>query len=224
MYGKVKLNKRQIKEDKFTTFMLSTKQQVTDSWQYYVIGFVVIILVISAIVFFQDMQKTQSSDAANLYAKGIVEFRQSNYQNAVLNLQQVLDDYAGTESVELATYMLGKTNLRLRNYPEAIRFFEMYISKYSDDKLKTAASLAGIATAIENQGQLAEAAAKFAEATEAFPDGPLAADYHFSAMRDYLETGDIASAEIHFKSITENFPGSSLVARSTLLFAEKSKR
>lgn len=224
MYGKVKLTKKQIKEDKFTGFMLSAKQQFTDSWQYYLIGFVVIVLIVSAFVFYQDMQEAQTNEASNVYAQGVVEFRQTTYQNALLSFQRVLDEYSGTESEQFATYMLGKTNLQLRNYSESVRFFEMYISKYSDDKLKAAASYAGIATANENQGQFAEAAAKFVSACDVDSKGPLVGDYSFSAMRNYLEVGDVASAETQYNFINENFANSNLSARATLLFAEKSKQ
>lgn len=224
MYGKVKLTKKQIKEDKFTTFMLSAKQQITDSWQYYVIGLVVIVLVITAVVFFVDMQKSQEKEAAQIYSQGVVEFRQANNQNALLTFQRVLDEYAGTESEQLATYMLGDTNLKQRNYSEAIRFFEMYISKYSQNKLKTAASYAGIATALENQGQFADAAEKFIAAYNVDTDGPLVGDYLMSAMRNYLAVGDIDSAKIYYDDINDKFSGTNLATRAELLFAEKSKK
>ncbi len=224
MYGKVKLTKKQIKEDKFTTFMLSAKQQITDSWQYYVIGLVVIILVITAVVFFLDMQNTQRNEAAQIYSQGVSEYRQSNNQNALLTFQRILDEYSGTESEQLATYMLGNTNLNQRNYSEAIRYYEMYISKYPQDKLKTAASYAGIAAALENQGQFAEAAQKFVSAYNVDTNGPMVGDYLISAMRNFLAVGDIASAEIYYKAITDDFSGTNLATRAEFLFAEKSKK
>jgi len=223
MYGKVKLSKKQIKEDKFTTFMLNAKQQLSDSWQYYAIGFVVIVLIVSAVIFFQDMQKTQEIEAANIYSQGVANFRQTKYQEALLTFQRITDEHAGTESAQHATYMQGKTNLMLRNYTESQRFFELYISKYSSDKLKLAAAYAGIATGLENLGQSAEAAEKFVAACNVDLNGPLVGDYHLSAMRNFLAVDDVASAQSHFETIKDNFAGSNLETRATLLFAEKKK-
>ncbi len=223
MYGKVKLSKKQIKEDKFTTFMLTAKQQFTDAWQYYAIGFVVVILIVSAVVFFQDMQESQAKEAADVYAQGVVEYRQTNYQNALLTLERVINEFGGTEPALMATYMMGKTNLMTRNYPEAQRYFEMYISKKSSDKLRTAASYAGIATGLENQGKYAEAGAQFVAATKVDENGPLVGDYHFSAMRNFLAAADFAAAQIEYDYILENYATTNIETRAKLLFAEKKK-
>ena len=223
MYGKVKLSKKQIKEDKFTTLMLSAKQQFTDSWQYYAIGFVVVILIIAAVVFYQDMQESQSKEAANIYAQGVVEYRQTNYQNALLTLERVINEYGGTESALAAMYMMGSSNLMTRNYPEAQRYFEMYISKNSSDKLKTAASYAGIATSFENQGMYAEAGAQFVAASKVEDEGPLEGDYHYSAMRNFLAASDFTSAQVEYDYILENYATTNIVIRAKLLFAEKKK-
>ena len=223
MYGKVKLTKKQIKEDKFTTFMLTTKNQVTENWQYFAIGLVVLILAIAAVVFYIDMQSKQEIEASTLYSQGVTEFRQQSYQNALLTLQLVLDQHDGTEPAQQATFLLGDVNLRTKNYPEAIRYFEMYIKKYSNDKLKVAASHAGIATAYENQGQFQQAADEFVKASSVNEDGPLVGDYYYSAMRNFLEIGDESSAKIQYDKIMEKFEGTNLIQRAEILFAEKSK-
>ena len=223
MYGKVKLTKKQIKEDKFTAFMFNAKQQITDSWQYYVIGLVVIVLIIAASIYYVDMQAKQSVEAADIYSKGVSEFRQKSYQNALLSLQLVLDDHGNTESAKDATFLLGDINLVTQNYPEAIRYFEMYIKKYSNDKLKVASSHAGIATAKENQGQFKEAAESFVKAYTVDPKGPLVGDYYISAMRNYLEAGDVTSAQVQLDSINKNYAGTNLASSAALVFAEKSR-
>jgi len=223
MYGKVKLTKKQIKEDKFTTFMLTAKQQVTDSWQYYVIGFVAFVLVIAAIIFFIDMQKKQALEASNVYSSAVAEYRQKSYQSALLSLQTLLDEHGGTEAAQNATYLSGQINLETQNYPEAIRFFEIYVSKFSADKLKSAASLAGIATALENQGQYDQASAKFEEAIAVDTEGPAVGEYHLDAMRNLLALGKIDAATVHYDYIKENFKGSRLEKNAALLFGEKSK-
>lgn len=221
MYGKVKLSKRQIKEDKFTSFMLSSKQQFQDNWQFYVIGVVVVILIIAGFVYFQNMKVSNELEAADIYSQGVAEFRQGNYQLSITSLNRVLDDFSGTESAEYATYLLGKANLETRNYTEAVRYFESYLTSFKTDKNTRAASLAGIATALENQGQYANAAVKFVEAFNENPDGPLVGDYLISSMRNYLDAGNTSQASTQLAKIEEMFAETDLAKRAQRNYTEK---
>jgi TolA-binding protein len=117
--------------------------------------------------------------------------------------------------------MLGKLNLESKNYPEATRYFEQFIAKYKSEPLLLAASLAGIAVCYENQGQFAEAAAKYLEAVQAYPDGPAENDYLGSSVRAFLTAGDIEKARAELKILREKFKGTALTAQAERLFAEK---
>ena len=117
--------------------------------------------------------------------------------------------------------MLGRLNLDSRNYPEAIRFFDQYTSKYREDKLMYAAALAGLGACAENQGQFAEAAAKYEQAAQAYPGGPSEGDFLTSAMRSFLLAGDTEKARTQLKIIQEKFKASELAQRAERFFAEK---
>lgn len=221
MYNKVKLTKRQIKEDKFTTFVLSSKEYVLENWQFFAIGLVVLVLIITGISYYFGSKSGQTQEAAVRFARALLDYRNGNNQVAILSFSQILDDFGGDEVAEQSTFLLGKLNYESRNYPEAIRYYEMYLSKYRVNNLNRAASLAGIAASYENQGQYDAAAPKYAEAFDEFPEGPLAGDYQYSAMRCYLELGDKAKAEEHFDRIKELWPGTNLVNRATRMYAEK---
>ena len=220
MYGKVKLSKRQIKEDKFTSFMLNAKHQFLENWQFYIIGVVIVVLMIFGAVYYINMLQTQKDEAAGAYSNGVNEYRQQNYQLAITSLDAVTKDYSGTKPAIQATYLIGKINLEQRNYPEAIRHFELYIQADKTNEINLAAAFAGIATAYSNQGQFAEAASKFAEAISVDINGPLISDYHMSAMRNYLAAGDKVSAEIHLEKIKELFADTDFSKRAVKLFAE----
>ncbi len=220
MYSKVKLSKRQIKEDKFTTFMLSSKYQIQENWQFYAIGAVVVILLIVGIVYYFDFSAQQSELAAERYATAAGEYRSGNSQVAILSFQQILDEFGGDPVAEQATFMLGRINLEVRNYPEAIRYFDMYLDKYRENRLNRAAAHAGIATAEENQANHLAAAERFEQAVEAYPNGPLAGDYHLGAMRNFLLVGEVDRARPHLDSIEANFANSQLAQRATRVFYE----
>lgn len=223
MYGKTKLTKRQIKEDKFTVFMLSAKNQITDNWQYLVVALVAVVLVITGVVYYVNSRQAQKQEAAIMFARGLMDYRAGNNQVAIMSLNQVVQEHGGDEIAQQATFMLGNINYETRNYPEAIRYYELYLSKYHKDRLNRSAALAGIASCLENQGQHREAAEKFVAAYDEYPDGPLIGDYQMSAMRNFLEVGEIDRARTHLELIKAEFDGTDLATWAIRLFSEKSR-
>jgi TolA-binding protein len=222
MHGKVKLSKRQIKEDKFTTFMLTSREQVTENWQYWAIGAVAVILAVIAVVFFARTMKSGHTVAGENYSQAVMELRNGNTQVAILKLNQLVDDNKDADVTQQAVFMLGRVNFDQRNYTEAIRYWEQYISKYKDNKLNYAAAIAGIAAANENQGMFAQAAAKYLEAVSAWPDGAAAPDYKMAAMRAYLEAGDRQNAQKILDEIKTQFKNTETALKATRMFSEKS--
>ena len=223
MYGRTKLTKRQIKEDKFTIFMLKAKNQVLDNWQYLVVGLVVVILVVTGTVYYFNSQQAQKQEAASRFARALMDYRSGNNQVAIMGLNQVVEEYGGDEVTEYAVFLLGNINYEIRNYPEAIRYFELYLSKYPQNLFNRAASLAGIASSLENQGQYREAAEKFVTAYNEYPNGPMIGDYQVSAMRNFLEVGEVDQAKTYLELITDEFDDTDLADRAVRLFSEKSR-
>jgi TolA-binding protein len=220
MQQKVKLTRRQIKEDKFTTFMLTTKSQFLENWQFFVIGVVALILVITAVVYFVNSQASARQEGSVKLANAMASFRNGNTQLAIVGLNEVVDDYSGSQAAEQATFMLGRLNFDQRNYAESIRFYEMYLSKYKDSPLRRAASQAGIAAAHENLGEYDQAMNAYMKAYQEYPDGPMAGQYELSAMRMAIKTGNIDTARQELKSIKENFFGTETYTQAVRIFYE----
>lgn len=224
MFEKVKLSKRQIKEDKFTTFMLSSKHQFEENWQYLLIGAVVLVLGIVGIVYYFDSKKETTDLAANQLAQATMQYRQGNSQVAILTLADLLSKYGNTTFAEQATYMLGKINLETRNFEEAKLYFNNYLEKYKKDELYRAASMSGLGVALENQGRYADAAAQFEKAALDFPESAFLPEFHMGAMRNYLLAGQSEKAREHFDIITKKFQGMEIVNSAARLFYEKSSQ
>jgi len=221
MRGKVKLTRRQIKEDKFATFMLTAKDRFEQNWQYYIIAAVAIVLAVVAVVYYFNSSQSAREEAGRKYAEALASSNSGNSQVAILTLTQIVDQDADAVTTRQAVFMLGRLNLESRNYPEAIRFFEQYASKYRGDKLMYAAALAGLGACAENQGQFGDAAAKYSQAAEAYPGGPSEGDYLTSSMRGYLLAGDMEKARTRLTTIREKFKTTELAQRAERLFAEK---
>lgn len=221
MHQKIRLNKRQIKEDKFTTFMLQSRGWFDENWQFAAIGVAALILVISGFTYWSNSQETASYEAAGTLSRGMSEYRSGNLQVATLSLQSVIDEHSGSSSAAHATFLLGNVNRESRNYTEAVRYYEMYLASYKDDKIVRASCLAGIAACDEDQARYAEAAVQYSAAYREFTDGPQVGDYLTGALRNYLQAGDVVNAEVNLELIKQEFEGTNLVARAIRLFSEK---
>lgn len=221
MYGKVKLTKRQIKEDKFTTFMLSAKHQFLENWQYYVIGTAAIILIIVAIVYYFNSRVAARVEASERLTSAMMEYSRGTADVALLSLNEITIDYAGTEIADQATFLLAKIHYEQRNFTEAMRYYQKYVNEFKDNKLRRNSALGGIAACYENQGSFNEAGRQYESALEAYPDGPFERDFSMGAMRCFLLAGDAESARSHLENIKQKFPGSDLERRAIRLFHEK---
>ncbi len=221
MQSKVKLTKRQIKEDRFTTFMLNARSRFQENWQYYVAGAVVVLLLAFAANWYVGDIAAKQEEAEAKFARAVLDYQSGDNQVALLGFDQLLNEYGSTDVAEQATYLLGKIHLANKNYEDAIRYFEIYLGRYQDDPLNRAAVQAGIASAQEDLGNYAEAAQAFAAAAEIYPDGPLVADYEFGAVRNYLNVGDMEAAEAHYNAITEKHADTDAGKSAIRLFSEK---
>jgi len=220
MYGKVKLTKRQIKEDKFTAFMLNAKHQFMQNWQFYIIGLIIVILLITAVIYYIDNKREQEIEISENFVSAISDYRNGEKQMAILGLTQIVEENSGSIIAEQAMFLLGKFNLESRNYEEAKRYFEMFLNKYPESSQYCAASKAGLATILENQGQYIEAAEAFGDAYDLDPNGPMNGDYQYAAMRNYLLAGDSENALVHLDKIRELFSGTDFVNRATRYYIE----
>lgn len=219
MHGKVKLSKREIKEDKFATFMLTAKDQFAESWQYLVIGGVVVILAVAGIVYYFSNRTSQATEGADKLSKALSDYHNNNTQVALISLSEIATEYSG-EPADEAVFMLGKINLETQNFVEARKQFELYLGRSTGDKLKRSAAIAGLAACLEGEAKYAEAAAKYLEASKEFPGGPLDEEYQISAMQNFARGNEIDKAKAQLAEMKKNFKGSARVVRAEMMLAE----
>jgi tetratricopeptide (TPR) repeat protein len=220
MHGRVKLSKREIKEDKFTSFILTAKDQFMESWQYAVIAVVVVALIVAGIVFWVNSRRGAQSEAGTKLAGAMADYQRNNIQVALLSLGQIVDGYSG-DAAEQAAFLLGKLNVESKNYAEATKRFEHYLATFPGNKLLRAASIAGIASCMEGEGKSAEAAARYTDAAREYPGGPQEEDFQIAALRNYLDANDLVAAKNRLDELKKTFGGSGKVYRAEIMFSEK---
>lgn len=222
MQSKVKITKRQIKEDKFTTFMLESRRQFLDNWQFYVIGIVVIILAVAGIAYYIDSLGQKKVEAGRSMAVAMQNYRTGDVETAINNLRSIVNNYGSEDVAVRAQFLLGKINLQGRRYGEAITEFQTFLNEYPDATLlDRAAALAGIAAAHEDQAEYAQAADFYGQARDEYPKGPQASEYLLGAIRTSLAAGQFDRAEELNDQLQADFAGTRQANLGARLYAEK---
>lgn len=216
----IKITKREIKEDKFTTFMLQAKDYVVERWVYFVGGLVVIFAAVLIVSFLRSGAAKNEQQAAEVYNRAMSELYGKNYQLAIVDFKTVVDQYGSTSQGEMALFNLGNAYLESKNFTDARAAFERYLGKYSDDKYFTASAMAGVAASMAGSGDVAGAAGKYREAAEKFPDFKLAGEYYYQAVYYYIQSGNLESAKVVLAKLNKEFPGSRADREALLLATE----
>ena len=181
MPTRVKITKQQMKQDKFTTFMLQSKDWFVERWQIIAIAAAIVVVVIVAIFYISNLKETRALEAANRLNTAISMLRQQQYGDALPELQQIADEYGGKIGAR-ALFYLADGQYEGKNYGEAMAAFQRYIDKYGNDKIAAASAIAGIAACLENTFEYAAAGDKYIEAAEFYPESPSAPDYYLGAV------------------------------------------
>lgn len=221
---KRRLKRKEIKEDKFVTFVAKVSDFFNDNSRNLILGVgaVVVIVVVS---FFMVKSKQEANlfiSAKLLRAQDF--YHQNQYDLAIPELQQIVDEYSGTKNAGLATYYLAKANYAKENYSEAKRYFEMYIDDYGDLNSFVSGSHAGLAACYAIEGDKEKSAQSYQNAVDENPDYYTAPDFLFSAAHNYIEISNFEKARNLLQQIIDEYQTSPVVDDAKTLLAEISKK
>jgi tetratricopeptide (TPR) repeat protein len=180
-------------------------------YQNYLIGGGVV--VVGVILFFVLQNRNNAS--ADLEAQGeminaTVFYEQDSFAKAiagdgqVIGFETIVDDYSGTPSGNLMNYYIGTAYLGMGNLDQAITYLEEY--SVGDDMV-SAAALAALASAYEQQNEFAEAAKKYEAASQTPEENQFSTPYYLMhAARNHESAGDNEAALAIYKRIRTDFP------------------
>jgi TolA-binding protein len=206
MRSKVKISKRQIKEDKFTNFMLVTRDKILENWQVITIVAAAIIIVIVGTIYFANMKSTKSLEASNRLTRAIAEYRRQNYQVAILELTSISEEYSGRVA-GLALFNLANAHFESNNYDEAMANFQKFLDDYDIDRLTKSSAIAGIGACLESKREFLAAGDKYQEAVDYYPESPSAPDYLLGAVRNYVLAGEREKMGQSLAELEEKYSG-----------------
>jgi outer membrane protein assembly factor BamD (BamD/ComL family) len=220
MRQNIKISKREMKEDKFTTFMLQSKEYIIDNWVYFAGGLAAVIIIIAGLSLMKSSQAKGDLQASEVYNRAMTEFRSGNHQLAIVDFKTVVDEYGSSVHARDAAFNLGNAYFSAGNYAEAKTAFENYMDQYSDNEYFTTSAIAGIAASLAGVGENKNAADKYREAAEKFPDFKLAGQYYVRALEYYLKAEEMESARVIYAILAKDYEGTQYYLDGALMASE----
>ncbi len=205
-----KLTRREIKEDTLVTAYVKT-QKFYQSYSKQINIFITVLVVILAVIVIMAVSKRRAESTA-IESLGMAEhlYFSQKYPTAIEELKKIVDLYSGTKAAGRATFLLANVYFNLGNFNSAEKYFWKYINEYSDFKIFTASSWAGIAACVESKGKFLDAAEYYRKAALKFPDVFNAPDYLENAGRCYEMAGDVEKAKEVYNYLIEKYPSSDI--------------
>ena len=221
---KKRLTRKEIKKDKFVTFIAQASDFFNEHSKNIILGVGAVVIII-AVAYFMIKSKQE----ANIFISAKLlraeeAYHQNQYDVAIPILQQLVDEYSGTKNAGIATYYLAKANYAKENYTEAKRYFEMYNDDYKDNILFVSGSLGGLAACYSIEGDKEKAAKAYQKAFDNNPDSFTAPDFLFSAANNYIEINNFEKAKALLEKIVGSYENSPVANEAKILLVEISKK
>jgi tetratricopeptide (TPR) repeat protein len=125
---KRKISKKEIKRDPFLESIFSIKTHFTDKKQRYTRIILAVLAVFIIGSFYLKSQDTNMDSAENILSKAMVFLALNDEDNAMIHLQEVIDEYGSTVAGRNASFYLGRIYLDKGEYDLALPYFEKYAS------------------------------------------------------------------------------------------------
>ena len=126
---KRKISKKEIKRDPFLEGIFSIKTHFTEKKRYYTRIILAVLAVFIIGSFYLKSQDTNRESAENILSKAMVFLALSDEDNAMIHLQEVIDEYSSTVAGRNASFYLGRIYLDKGEYDLALPYFEKYAAK-----------------------------------------------------------------------------------------------
>ena len=126
---KRKILKKEIKRDPFLESIFSIKTHFTEKKQYYTRIILTVLAVFIMGSFYLKSQDTNRESAENILSKAMVFLALNDEDNAMIHLQEVIDEFGSTVAGRNASFYLGRIFLDKGEYDLALPYFEKYAAK-----------------------------------------------------------------------------------------------
>ncbi|MCX7766624.1 MAG: tetratricopeptide repeat protein [Candidatus Sumerlaeia bacterium] len=200
--GKIKITKKDLKEDEVKSLGVKLAQAIRDNSTYVIIGVAIIVAGLIAVKLYQYRQNIVLREsnklltiAMNIYERGLMQEddpkrREDYLREAIRSADQILRDFAGAKVARFALYLKGNAYYMLNEFDQAITVFQQYVET-AKDNLDQAKGYIALGYCFENkffyqqtdQGMLQQAMRAYEKAIELGKDTYLAYEGMFCKAR-----------------------------------------
>jgi tetratricopeptide (TPR) repeat protein len=211
---KKKINRKELKQDKLVTWYFKISEVLAVHQKKITTGALVLLAVVLGLYFVvikpaQENKEIAATSLANII--GFYDYKQ--YQIAmegipernVIGLKQIVEEYGSTEAGELAKVYLGNCYFVIKDYDNALKYYEDFGGSIN---LYKVSALAGTAAVYEAKKQYKEAATYFEKAADKAGDEILTPENLFLAARNYNLAGDKKKAVELLEKVKTTYPKS----------------
>jgi len=174
------------------------------------------ILKLSKVVEEQPSNIKLKEDIEN-YKVGLELYQQSDYQQAISELQKVKYSTLNLPLYIKSQFILGDCYRKIGDWDSAI---EIYKNLVIDDPILTDYSLFFLAETYRLKGENRESTATYKRIIENFPQSLIISKANYQIAQNYHELKDINSALIYYKNILEDSKDNQLKAKVLLELSE----
>jgi FimV-like protein len=126
---KRKITKKEIKRDPFLESIFAFKEHINQKKQIYTKVIIGVLAVFILGYLYTNNQSSNSEAAETLISKAMVYIDLGDNDNAMIYLQEVIDEHGNTDAGLNANYYLGRMYFITGNYEMALPHFERYAKK-----------------------------------------------------------------------------------------------
>ena len=218
---RVKVTKHMMKEDKLVTTTFKFMEYVQKHSREFLIAGAGVVVVIFIVLFVISSNKSHNQKAAELLGKARVELESGEFQTATTDLQTIWRSYKGTNAAQEALYLLGNAYYYGKDYDQALRYFQEFVSKYPKaDPLLLSGAYSGIGDCHIQKKEYSQAAESYLQAAGKITDDFVIPNLLLSAAQSYSYANQLDKAKELYERIITKYPNSKVVTQARLELAE----
>ncbi len=173
-----------------------------------IIVVVLSVLIIAGGISYKWLSSHWDTKASVLEYNAYNAFIEGNYTKSISLFQEIADKYSGSKSAPVSLYYIGNSYLAIGQYEDAIRAYNSFIDKYSDQETILPLVYINLGSTYLDKNDYSNAIAAFRKVLSL--KDALAADRAvYELARAYEASGDTAAAIEQYDSLTKNYPSSS---------------
>jgi len=219
-----RLTRRQIREDPLLVWTGRIEAFAVENWQRLGIAAGALVLIVILALVLRGARRGAELEASELLAQAQVQLWTGNPVEAAQIAQQVIERSPGTGSGRMAHLVRGDALLKTGDFQGALASYRTFLEREKRDPVLRLSARRGLAVALEETGQFAEAAEIYEELAREAKLDPLAVQELLNAARCRDRAGDATRARALYQQIIDSYPKEAATNDAKLRLAELERR